>query len=278
MNRYKYIDENGQHLHTLGGKPLFGTSSITGVLNKPGLVWWSSGKALELLGWTPTKTPKKKRLEQVQGFVYGDGYRIFDEDNPDKDEKWLELLDKCYRNHKDSLDKSADKGIDLHAELERFIKDTMSEKQMGVYNDRITPFIEWSAKNVKRFLWSEAYCYSERLWTGGICDAGALMNDGTIALIDFKSSREAYLAHFLQCAGYSLALEESGILDKDGNDVEGIDLIDWQNNPITKYIIFPFGAKELTPWENKLPIEEYKKGFESATDLYKLMSLEKKED
>jgi hypothetical protein len=270
MNRYKYIDENGQHLHTLGGKPLFGTSSITGVLNKPGLVWWSSGKALELLGWTPTKDDKAKRgIASIAklGLI-----------KKMKSDEYLKLLDKCYRNHKDSLDKSADKGIDLHAELERFIKDAMSEKQMGVYNDRITPFIEWSAKNVKRFLWSEAYCYSERLWTGGICDAGALMNDGTIALIDFKSSREAYLAHFLQCAGYSLALEESGILDKDGNDVEGIDLIDWQNNPITKYIIFPFGAKELTPWENKLPIEEYKKGFESATDLYKLMSLEKKED
>ena len=221
-------------------------------------------KALEPLGFTPTKIAKPKRLLSSIAKL-GIIKKLHSEE-------WLELLDKCYRNHKDSLDKSADKGIDLHAELERYIKFCMNEKLDDIdFNERIQQFIEWSDKNVKRFLWSEAYCYSERLWTGGICDAGALLNDGTIALIDFKSSREAFLGHFLQCSGYDIAIKENGIFDKDGLS-QGI-LPD-----IKRYIIFPFGAKDLVPWENKLPIEEYKKGFESATQLYKLMSLEKKED
>jgi hypothetical protein len=268
MNQYKYIDEDGQHLHTLDGKPLFGTSSITGVLNKPGLVWWSSGKALELLGWTPTKDDKAKRgIASIAklGLI-----------KKMKADEYLKLLDKCYRNHKDSLDKSADKGIDLHSDLENYIKWKMlnTKEESPKFSERILPFMFWSDKNVKRFLWSEAYCYSERLWTGGICDAGALLNDGTIALIDFKSSREAYLAHFLQCAGYAIALEENGLLDKGGYSNYSFK----EGKKISKFIIFPFGAKDLIPWENKLPIEEYKKGFESATQLYKLMSLEKRED
>jgi hypothetical protein len=260
MNRYSFNEE--KHLHTLDGKPLSGTSSIVGVLNKPGLTWWASSKALELLGWTPTKTEKSKR-----GIV---SIAKLGEIKKMHGKEYLELLDKCYRNHKTSLDSSADKGIDLHAELERYIKSEMDVKQVFVapFNERITPFIEWSNKNVKRFLWSEAHCYSERLWTGGICDAGALLNDGTVALIDFKSSKEAYLNHFFQCAGYDIALSESGLLGPRGGHLMDLD------GKISKYIIFPFGAKTLEPWENKLPIKDLKKGFEACTQIYRIMGKE----
>jgi hypothetical protein len=257
MNRYHFNEE--QHLHTLDGKSLSGTSSIVGVLNKPGLTWWASGKALEPLGWTPTKTaPSKRGIASIAKL--GEIKKMHGKE-------YLELLDKCYRNHKDSLEKSADKGIDLHSELERYIKYSMDKNGADVILDeRIKPFAEWSEKNVKRFLWSEAHCYSERLWTGGICDAGCLLNDGTVALIDFKSSREAYLGHFFQCAGYDIAISENSILNSKG-EYTGIKL----DLKISKYIIFPFGAKTLEPWENKLPIEDLKKGFEACTQIYRIM-------
>jgi len=263
MNRYSFDEVN--HIHTLDGKPLSGTSSIVGVLNKPGLTWWASGKALEPLGWTPTKEAKSKRgicaiakLGEIKK-MHG--------------EEYLELLDKCYRNHKDSLDKSADKGIDLHADLENFIKWRMagSPGESPKFSDRIIPFICWSDKNVKRFLWSEAHCYSKRLWTGGIGDAGAELNSGEIVLIDFKSSREAFLGQFFQCAGYDIAFSESGLLDRDGNVIKSLGA---EIGYISKYIIFPFGAKELTPWENKLPIEDLKKGFEACMQIYRIMGKE----
>ena len=46
MNRYRYIDENKAHLHLLDEKPLLGTTTCLGILDKP-LTWWAAGQALE---------------------------------------------------------------------------------------------------------------------------------------------------------------------------------------------------------------------------------------
>ena len=183
LNRYRFDEKN--HIHFLDNKPLFGTSSIVGVLNKPGLTWWASGKALEPLGWTPTKELKAKRGISAIAKL-GEIKKL-------KSSEYLDLLDKCYSNHKDSLEKSADKGIDLHAELERYIISVTNPGYIVLepFDERIKPFIEWAENNVTEWLWSEAHCYSLRLWTGGIGDAGAILKDGSIALIDFKSSKES---------------------------------------------------------------------------------------
>jgi len=256
--RYSFDEE--QHIHTLDGKSLSGTSSIVGVLNKPGLTWWASGKALEPLGWTPTKEVKSKRgicavakLGEIKK-MHGKEY--------------LELLDKCYHNHKDSLEKSADKGIDLHAELERYINSVMNPKYLVLepFNERIKPFIEWSEKNVKRFLWSEAHCYDDSpdMWVGGIFDFMAELNTGELILGDFKSSPKPYLSQWLQAGGYVLQIEKNGIFDKDGNLLGKID------KPIEKLVIVPFGAKEVVPVFNTIPIGDLKINFKNAVGLYRL--------
>ena len=265
MNRYSFNEE--KHLHLLDQKPLSGTSSISGVLPKV-LTWWASGKFGELVGWLPTKADKKERLKSARDMRS----KIADM----TDIEYLALLDKAYKNHNTKLKESAVAGTDLHAELERFIKWKISgnckdiEKQE--FDKKIFPFIEWSDNNVKKFLWSEGYCYSEKMWVGGICDAGALLNDGTIALIDFKSAKEAYTNHFLQCAGYAIQIEENGILDKDGNQLMKLE------KPIEKLIVVPFGAEKVEPIENSIGIGDLKIGFEHAVGIYRLLSLEKKKD
>src|SRR5437899_1811597 len=50
VGRYRFHDKDGEHLHTLDGKPLIGTSTAIRVLNKP-LTWWAAGMALTPLGW-----------------------------------------------------------------------------------------------------------------------------------------------------------------------------------------------------------------------------------
>ena len=262
-NRYRF-DSSG-HVHTLDNKPLNGTSSISGIMPKQ-LTWWASGKALELMGWTPTKSPKKVRLQAC--------ISAFDRIKELTYETYQQLLDKSYRNHKDSLDKSADKGIDLHAELESYVK----ARIMGLdcprtaYNERIHPFIDWAEKEVKRFIWSEGYCYSETYWIGGICDCGAELNDGKIVIIDFKSHKEAYLSDFIQCAGYDIQIQENGILNQDGS------LVDKNKYKADAYIVFPFGASTIEPYFNTLKIEDYKEGFKHALGIYKLISLDKRSD
>jgi hypothetical protein len=253
----KYEFKEKEHLHLLDGKPLTGTSSVGSVLHIP-LAWWASGLACEIFGWINPKynSSDKVNSSAEKGLNLIKGLSL---------DKYKTLLTKAYRHHHDSLNKSAKKGTDLHAELERYVKNTMHNRMSTpVYNDRILPFIEWAEKNVKKFLWSEAHCYDEELWVGGISDCGVELNDGKMAIIDFKSSKDAYPTHYIQCAGYAIQIENNGLWSEDGS----------KNKKVAKkfdaLIIVPFGAKVVEP-KMLYNIDSYKEGFRNAVGLYRLL-------
>jgi hypothetical protein len=137
-------------------------------------------------------------------------------------------------------------GTDLHAELERFVKENMEcREDVGTYSPQIKPFIEWTYANVKRFLWSEGHCYSDvPNWIGGICDVGYERKDGTFGIGDFKSSKDAYFEHHVQIGGYDIEIGQNGVLDADGN------LIYKLEKPVSEYIVVPFGAETVKPVPN----------------------------
>lgn len=260
---YKYIDEQKQHLHTFDGKPLFGTSTVVGVLAKP-LTWWASGLAVAKFGWLNSKEAVKDiRLQKAK--------ERKSEISEMSDEEYLSLLDEAYKAHSVKLDTSAQAGTDMHAMLEGYIKKCISQNKREPMLPRETDerpvqiFAQWAVNNVKRFIWSEANCYSERLWVGGISDVGAEMVDNTYAIIDFKSSKEAYESQFIQCAGYAIQIEENGILTSDGKVLFKI------SKPISKVIIFPFGSPSPKP-EYRMNIQELKQAFEACTLLHKLLN------
>jgi hypothetical protein len=269
-----YYFNEADHVHMLDGKPLTGTSSVMDVLAKP-LTWWASGLAVEKLGWMNSKkktdtgyttVPEAERIAKARPvFDQINQWGAFRDDSGIKE--YLKLLDEGYKAHSVKLKDSAGKGKDLHAELEKFVLDHMQGKE-GTYEPKIKPFIDWTAKEVKRFLWSEANCYDEELWVGGISDAGAELNDGRYAVIDFKSSKEAYPNQFLQCAGYAIQIEKNGLWSPKGIKTGLID------KPIEALIIIPFGADIVEP-VSRYDIESYKRGFRSAVDLYRLLGLEK---
>jgi hypothetical protein len=252
MANYKFNDS--KHLHTLDEKPLVGTSTVLSIIAKP-LTWWASGLAVEQFGW---KNPKKHPPEEViRAFEAGyervmglskDGYK--------------NLLETAYKAHATKLKDSATAGTDLHAELEGYVKNTM-ENRMAIYDDRIQPFIKWSNENVKRFLWSEGHCYSSKLWIGGISDCGAELNDGSFCIIDFKSSKEAYLSQFWQCWGYAIQIEENGVVNDKGEKITTVE------KHIDRVCIVPFGADKVEPVFH-FGREDGIKAFESALYLYKL--------
>jgi hypothetical protein len=262
---YNFDKEN--HLHTLDGKPLTGTSTVMKVISKP-LTWWASGLAVSTLGWTKAgdwktlKTAEAKeadinrRLEKAKP-----AHEMIKEMEP---REYLALLDKAYKAHAEKLETSAEAGTDLHAELEKFVKDRMNGIT-GVYPEKIKPFIDWTDNQVEKFLWSEIHTFSEGMWTGGISDCGALLKDGSVAIIDFKSSKEAYFTHFAQIGGYDLQITENGGYTKDGEKIFTL------LKPITKHIVVPFGAKEpyVVAVEN---VEDNREAFKSALSLYRLMS------
>lgn len=270
--RYEFND--AEHVHTLDGKPLTGTSSVLSIVAKP-LTWWASGLAVATLGWTPKTTyvngkprtlPRGPRIEAA--YKAWDGITLeasaFEGDSQSIGNFWLELLDTAYAAHSKSLAKSATKGKDLHAALEKYVKYCIAKNEgapANVKSDDIQQFIEWSIENVETFLWSEMHTMSETLWLGGITDSGAKLKDGRIAIIDFKSSKEAYKNQFWQCAGYALQIEEAGGFKRDGEQVM---------SPITPncYIVIPFGAKEFTVAIHDDVVPD-KVAFKAALTLYR---------
>ena len=260
----KYNFNEEAHLHTLDSRPLTGTSSVMDVLFKP-LSWYASGKACEVMGWKNPKYTQKEEREKIAK------EKLF-EIKGLTTEEYLKLLDKAYRAHDDYKKERAQSGKDLHAELEIYVKNVMKFKfPKEPYDEKIKPFIEWSEKNVKKFIASEANCYSEKLWVGGVTDCVAEMNDGTLAVIDFKSAKEAYDSHFLQTAGYALQIEENGMWDSTGTHNKKLD------KKFQTLIVVPFGADVIEPAIKQYQlVENYKHGFEIAVELYRILNLTKK--
>jgi hypothetical protein len=185
------------------------------------------------------------------------------------DSEYFDLVDSAYRAHSVKLSDSAGKGVALHFELERFVKDRMGGTA-GTYDDVINPFIECSGENVEKFIASEVNCYSEALWTGGIVDCVALLKTGEIIVIDFKSSREAYLSQFMQIAGYDIALAENGGFDRDGNQTFLLPA------KIAKYAVVPFGAKAVKPVIRDAS-DSLKQGFAACVTLCRIKGAEEQQ-
>lgn len=269
----QYQFDEANHIHTLDGKPLMGTSTVVGVIAKP-LTWWASGLTVAQLGWMKKLDPRKSTPEQVkqnasERFLRAN--RTLLDLKEMRTDEYLALLDKAYRAHADSLTKSADKGTNMHAELEAYVKTCIAiddgepiETKAGC-SPAIAIFGRWAVENVKRFIVSEGHCYSERLWTGGISDLLFEDKEGRLGIMDFKSSKEAYLSQFMQIAGYDIAISENGLFDENGK------LIYKPDRSIGFYAVFPFGMEKPAP-QFHYDTEGAKRGFEAASVLHKLIN------
>lgn len=257
---YKFDHDN--HVHSLDGKPLTGTSSIGNVLAK-NLVWWAAElSAVECL-------ESGDKIETIRA-EYEDACNSGDK------KKAIDALQKKYPTFKKARfahfakkNKAAEEGTDLHAELEDYVKTMMGLKKGREWDPKIKPFMLWASENVDDFLASEAHCYDEDLWVGGITDCVARLKDGTVAVIDFKSSKEAYTNHFIQAAGYAIQIDKNGLFSEDGEHSKKL------GEEIETLIVVPFGAENIIP-EVKTDIGAYKLGFKNCVQLYRLLGMDSK--
>jgi hypothetical protein len=247
---YRYTDDGEKkHCHELGGKKLLGTSSASDVLAKP-LTWWASGLAVKVLGITDPKhitlIKNKKATPEEKDAMMKSVSEMLEKIRMMTPVEYYALLDAAYRAHATSLKDSAQAGTDLHAELQRFVNDERGNfnRPAEMYHERILPFIKWARENVAKYLWSEMHCFSRSMWTGGISDLGIIDKAGKTAVLDFKSSKEAYLSQFWQCAGYGAQITENGGYTRDGIKIfEAGTKFDY-------YGVVPFGMEEVTPQFN----------------------------
>lgn len=274
--RYEYIDkveraralglaglrDRTAHLHTLDGKPMIGASTAIGVVGgADALMQWYADMAA-VAGLSKPQQDIKEAYDAANALS-------------DKTErsKAKAALDKTYPDYADarraaiqSRDGSAKKGTLRHGVLEDYIRKCLAEnegKPIKESIEGIQMFIDWSLENVAKFYFTEANCFSEKLWVGGIADIGLQMKDGKNLIGDHKSSREAFPKQFLQAALYDVLLAHSGILDSQGNKIS-----DWK--PADGVVIFPFRSEPFTP-EYKWDITKWRKGAEDAVNLYKLI-------
>lgn len=278
MSRYEYIDDveraralglateraRTAHLHILDGKPLIGASTAVGVVGgADGLMQWYADLAA-VAGLAKPQQDIKEAYETANAIS-------------DKNErsKAKAALDKTYPDYADarraaiqSRDSSAKKGTLRHGTLEDYIRHCLTNNKgvpMKAEHEGIQMFIDWSLENVSKFYFTEANCYHEPLWVGGIADIGLQMKDGKNLIGDHKSSREAFPKQFLQAALYDVLLAHSGILDSQGNK-----LGEWV--PADGIVIFPFRSEPFTP-EFRWNINDWRKGASEAVNLYKLIEL-----
>ena len=261
MNKYSFDSIKHLHFLTLENgeqKPLIGTTTAIGILDKP-LAYWASGLAVKELGWSPIndKITKKKIARELRLPIAA---QRFAEIKTLTDDEYLTLLDKGYKAHAASKDKSADKGVDLHSLLEQYILSQINGVKVPVLAE-IEAFAQWSEKNGKRFLFTELHCYSEVLWCGGIADFGYIDMNGEVVLGDFKSSPVPYYSHWLQCGAYQTQLEENGGFSANGNKIFTLP------KEIKYHAIFCAGKGLDKPFFNK-ETDKLRKAFAYAVKLY----------
>lgn len=136
-------------------------------------------------------------------------------------------------------------------------------------NESIKKFAEWARKNVKQFLFSERYVYSERLWVGGIIDCLLIDNEDRVCLLDFKSASAIYPSQKIQTAGYSIQLEENGAFDENGNLILEPIKVDY-------YAIWSFGMDMVEPVK-EFRCGKLKEAFEHEVALNKIINIEFKQ-
>lgn len=267
--KYRFLNEKKAHLHQINTngewQPLIGTSTASKMAggDKGALIWWGAemaGVALLEMGVEKSETIRAE-YELVKGIA----------DVKEK-KKAMDALQKKYPAfkvarfaHYEAKNDAADKGVDLHAELEKYVKHCLETSdgipQVHSDNERVKNFAEWAVKNVDKFLFSEGHCYSERLFLGGIADCAAKLKTGELVIIDFKSAKSPYYEHYCQIALYAIQISENGVFDADGNKV-------MEPFKASVYIVIPFGAQDFKVVP-RYDVEEFRKSGEAAVALYK---------
>jgi len=222
QDRFRFTEQG--HIHemfmNIKWQEVPGCSSIAGLFDDKGwLGWWAAGQALTPLGWMKPERGKsnqkevlaaaKKGLDLVAGSYVNDIYG-----NEYKD--WVEFLDKCYRAHAKETKDTAESGVQLHAWLEKFIKDRIANPKVfpknvleEEYRIQINKFCDWEQENKVEWLASEVQVGSLMFQFCGILDFLARIN-GRIVLGDFKTSKGFKDSWIPQLVGLKQCIEEMG--------------------------------------------------------------------
>lgn len=252
----KYQFDKVEHVHSLDGSPLMGTSTVIKEVLPPFLAKWGAQMGADFT------------LAEVAKTTYGSLSACID----DLQKRILPASVNAWTKARSDAAKG---GTDMHSALENYVVDCLNQnegKPIALSMDdpvvpeenkeKMVKFATWSVKYIDKFVFSEKNTYSKELWVGGQVDCLAKLKTGMLVVVDFKSSPKAYFNQFIQCAGYAAQLEESGYGDADGANWTQLE------QPVGGLLIIPFGGKTLKP-ELIENVNGYKDVFARLVEVYK---------
>lgn len=205
------VFDSVKHTYEANGKIVFGVTSVTGILDKPALVYWSANMGAEFAD---------KVL--VPGLV-------IDELNKPA------IIDGIKTAWRKRSKDAADIGTAVHKYLEEYLNAGINGDPLppmpvneNIYN-AIKAFLEWTRENKVKFVAAERKVYSQKYGYAGTLDALGYVN-GELCIIDFKTSSGIFPEMFIQTSAYAKAVnEEDGTkiktcyivrVPKDGSEFE----------------------------------------------------------
>lgn len=181
--------EDSKHRYSINDIKLAGTTSITGIVDKPQLISWAVKLAIEVI------------RRALRPGVALDEVEIVD------------LLKKAQFAHRDKKDSAGTIGSLVHDWCERHIQAILEERAGPAMPSNpsvlhgVNAFLQWERDHKVEYIFSERKVVSIKHWFAGTLDILAVV-DGKLTLVDLKTSGGVYEEYWLQTAGYCIAFHE----------------------------------------------------------------------
>lgn len=174
-----------------------GTTSITRLLDKPALIPWAAKMAAEHVGRELTSALEKNSAGRLVAMI--------------PKAKISEIIEGAKSAHRKTVDDASDVGKQVHELANRIFKgeyigDLPADTDQRVING-LAAIRNWLRQHDVTPIASEQIVFSKKWYYAGTFDLLATVN-GSLSLIDFKTSKGVYVEHRLQTAGYQIAWEE----------------------------------------------------------------------
>lgn len=172
-------------------------TSILGILDKPALLYWAVNMATEYIDNQFFK-------------VFGNNLNKFDEWNI-KRRHMKDILEAAKKEWRNVAKEAQDIGSEVHSLISIYIKTGVDPTKKQDIQDAVVnaflAFLEWEKENIKEWLVSEYIVHCPKHKYAGTLDVVAMLKDGKVYVIDFKSSKGFYPEMKYQIAAYRHAYE-----------------------------------------------------------------------
>lgn len=239
------------HIYSVDGKQIYGVTNITGILNKPGLLYWGVNKAIDFLqtNWKPGKSYDEVQIKS--------------------------LLEEARKIHTQIKNQAADIGGMIHDWVASYVKAITEKKTLPKrpvnpeMKAAIDSFFKWAKKSGLKIMKSEQKVYHDKYGYAGTLDLEGIV-EGKRTVIDIKTGNTLYPEAFLQASAYLKARER-----ETGKKYPGGVIILRLSKKVEesgKTIIEPFEAKKDED------IETHFKAFLNCLQLYRWQMIMKKQE